>query len=220
MRTKPSIADFAREYAADVIECRRDHLAWPGHADEEELRQRGRDKHQHRGLALLEKTAGRLTHKAGGEHERHREERQIRDPAQCRKSVYSRQDDKEQGQRRSVDRQMREAAAKELARPRRNFASCAASFEAECGQCRRSHQQSLLDDQHESSRHHITGIASSRIVQRLGQELGWAERGQDQSSLRAVDTQTPRNVGEIGVGGTLGDPCKVRLNTRKYSEST
>ena len=97
MRTKPSIADFAREYAADVIECRRDHLAWPGHADEEELRQRGRDKHQHRGLALLEKTAGRLTHKAGGEHERHREERQIRDPAQCRKSVYSRQDDKEQG---------------------------------------------------------------------------------------------------------------------------
>ena len=115
---------------------------------------------------------------------------------------------------------MREAAAKELARPRRNFASSAASFEAECGQCRRSHQQSLLDDQHESSRHHITGIASSRIVQRLGQELGWAERGQGQSSLRAVDTQTPRNVGEIGVGGTLGDPCKVRLNTRKYAEST
>ena len=104
------------------------------------MRQRGRDKHQHRGLALLEKTAGRLTHKAGGEHERHREERQIRDPAQCQKSVYSRQDDKEQGQRRSVDRQMREAAAKELARPRRNFASSAASFEAECGQCRRSHQ--------------------------------------------------------------------------------
>ena len=45
---------FAGKDAAELVEERRDHLARPGHADQKELRQGGRDEDQDRRLAMLE----------------------------------------------------------------------------------------------------------------------------------------------------------------------
>jgi hypothetical protein len=72
---------LARKDAAQLLEHGRDHLARPGHTDEKKLWQGRRDKDQNRRLAVPEKAARGLTHKTGGEHERHREQRQIRNPA-------------------------------------------------------------------------------------------------------------------------------------------
>jgi hypothetical protein len=79
----------------------------PGNPDEKELRQRRRDKDEDGRLPVLEKAAGGLAHEARGEHEGHREQSQVDEPAERREAVDPRQDDEKKRQRGDVDRQVR-----------------------------------------------------------------------------------------------------------------
>lgn len=118
-------------------------------------------------------------------------------------------------QRRDIHRQMREAATKKSARARRRSANSRTPFKAEGGQGRGPHQQGPLDDQHKSGRHDVAGVAVGRIVQRLHQQLGRAQRGQGQPCLRAVHTHTARNNGHVRVPGTFGDPLQCAVEHEK-----
>src|SRR5438270_16860 len=59
---------FGRKDASNLLEDRRDHLARPGNADKEELRQGGRDENQDGRLAMPEQEAGSLAHQARREN--------------------------------------------------------------------------------------------------------------------------------------------------------
>src|SRR3954451_7923100 len=89
---------FTRENPAQIVEHRRDHLARPGNANQKELRQGRRDKHQNRGFAVPEKAARCLSHKTGRQYKRYGKQYQIGDLPQSGEAIDPRQDNQKKGQ--------------------------------------------------------------------------------------------------------------------------
>jgi len=105
------------------------------------LRQCRRNKDQDGRFAVLEKAAGGLAHKTGGEHERHREQTEVGEPAEGREAVDPRQNDEKERQRSG------QSPAKETGGTARHYpGGRTAMLKTKPGQGGCPDQQGLLDD--------------------------------------------------------------------------
>ena len=183
-------------------------------ADQEELRQGGRDEEHDGGFAALDPGADGLAHETGRQDERRREQEQVRQPAGRREAVDMRQDHEIEQQRRHIDDEMGETLGEDGGRSRVAAAPCCRRSRRRPRQHRGAHQQRLLQDQHESRRHDIAGIAAGRIEQR---------HRQDRAGLIAARQPTRRSAARaswvarsaVTLPADSAMPCSVRLKTRK-----
>src|SRR5262249_61028520 len=91
-----------------------DRLARPGKAGQEELRQAGGKKDERRRLRVLEPGTSGLAHEARRQNEQRRERKYLQWTAERREAVEPRQHDQVERQRRKIDGEVRQAAAKHI----------------------------------------------------------------------------------------------------------